>query len=102
MDGRRQNNLRLSSPVQRAPYRAYYFIAHRLDQRKRPINGRFSPLIHLADGFLWFAIKASTTEGSASVDVSPRFSKSFAAIFLRIRRMTFPDLVFGKASAHWI
>lgn len=39
---------------------------------------------------------ASTTEGSASVDTSPRLSCWSAAIFLRIRRMIFPDRVLGR------
>ena len=30
-----------------------------------------------------FSIKLSTTEGSAKVEVSPKFSKSFEAIFLK-------------------
>ena len=31
-----------------------------------------------------------------SVEVSPKFSKSFEAIFLKILLIIFPDLVFGK------
>ena len=36
------------------------------------------------------------TFGSAKVDVSPSSSTSFAAIFLKIRRIIFPDLVLGS------
>src|SRR5215469_6849074 len=41
-----------------------------------------------------------TTAGSASVDVSPRLSVSFAAILRRILRMILPLRVFGSAGAH--
>src|SRR5690606_15518710 len=44
--------------------------------------------------------RSSTTAGSASVDVSPRFSKSFAAILRRMRRMILPERVFGRPGAH--
>src|SRR5579859_17488 len=43
-----------------------------------------------------------TTAGSASVEVSPRLSVSFAAILRRMRRMILPLRVFGSAGAHWI
>ena len=46
--------------------------------------------------FCLSSIKLSTTDGSANVEVSPKFSKSFEAIFLRIRLIIFPDLVFGR------
>ena len=46
--------------------------------------------------FFYSSINFSTTDGSASVDVSPKFSKSFDAIFLNILLIIFPDLVFGK------
>ena len=46
--------------------------------------------------FCLFLIKLSTTDGSANVEVSPKFSKSFEAIFLKIRLIIFPDLVFGR------
>ena len=46
--------------------------------------------------FFLFSIKLSTTEGSAKVEVSPKFSKSLEAIFLKILLIIFPDLVFGK------
>ena len=39
----------------------------------------------------------STAVGSAKVDVSPRLLISASAIFLRIRRMIFPERVFGGA-----
>jgi len=42
-------------------------------------------------------IKWSTTLGSARVVVSPRSWISFAAIFLKILRIIFPDLVLGKS-----
>ena len=41
-------------------------------------------------------IKLLTTEGSASVDISPKSSNSFSAIFLNILLIIFPDLVFGN------
>ena len=34
--------------------------------------------------------------------VSPRLFGSFAAIFLKILLIIFPDLVFGKPGANWI
>jgi ABC-2 type transport system ATP-binding protein len=43
-----------------------------------------------------------TTPGSASVDVSPRLSVSFAAILRSILRMILPLRVFGSAGAHWM
>ena len=46
--------------------------------------------------FFLFSIKLFTTDGSASVDVSPKLSKSLEAIFLRILLIIFPDRVFGK------
>ena len=41
-----------------------------------------------------------TTAGSASVEMSPKLSSSFAAILRRMRRMILPDRVFGKQGAH--
>jgi len=38
----------------------------------------------------------STTEESAKVDISPKLSKSFAAILRKMRRIIFPDRVFGN------
>ena len=46
--------------------------------------------------FFLFSIKSFTTDGSASVDVSPKLSKSLEAIFLRILLIILPDRVFGK------
>lgn len=40
----------------------------------------------------------STIVSSANVDVSPTL-RSFTAIFLKIRLIIFPDLVFGSAGA---
>ena len=42
----------------------------------------------------------STTDGSASVVVSPRSLCSLAAIFLKILLIILPDLVFGKPGAN--
>lgn len=58
---------------------------------------------HLPDIYqdpLRCAIRASTTEGSASVEVSPKSANSFTAILRKMRRMTLPERVFGRASAH--
>ena len=44
-------------------------------------------------------IKSSTTDGSANVEVSPRFSKSPSAIFLKILLIILPERVFGRAGA---
>ena len=49
-----------------------------------------------------FATRSATTAGSASVEVSPRCSCSFAAILRRIRRMILPERVFGSPGAHWM
>src|SRR5581483_8998188 len=40
--------------------------------------------------------RSLTTEGSASVEVSPRLPYSSSAIFLRMRRMILPERVFGR------
>ena len=42
----------------------------------------------------------STTDGSASVDVSPSWSISLCAIFRRMRRMILPLLVLGRPGAN--
>jgi hypothetical protein len=47
-----------------------------------------------------FCTNSATTPGSASVEVSPKFSVSFAAILRRIRRMILPLRVFGRPGAH--
>src|SRR5450631_420781 len=47
-------------------------------------------------------MSCSTTLGSASVDISPNWSDSSAAILRRIRRMIFPERVFGSPGAHWM
>ena len=52
--------------------------------------------------FFLFSTKLSTTDGSASVVVSPNWSCSFAAIFLSILLIILPDLVFGKLGANCI
>jgi len=46
------------------------------------------------------ATRFSTTEGSASVLVSPRLSNSFSAILRRMRRMILPERVLGRPGAH--
>ena len=51
---------------------------------------------------LLFSIKSSTTEGSVRIEVSPKFSKSFDAIFLSMLFIIFPDLVFGKRGVIFI
>jgi len=47
-----------------------------------------------------FSINSSTTEGSARVLVSPKVSSSLAATLRNIRRMIFPERVFGNPGAH--
>ena len=47
-----------------------------------------------------FCTSSITTSGSASVEVSPKLSVSFAAILRRIRRMILPLRVFGRPGAH--
>lgn len=46
------------------------------------------------------AIRSSTTEGSASVEVSPRLLRSFSAILRKILRIILPDRVLGNPGAH--
>ena len=46
-------------------------------------------------------IKSSTTDGSASVEVSPMLSISLPAIFRKIRRIIYPERVFGSPRAHF-
>ena len=41
-----------------------------------------------------------TTSGSASVEMSPSWSCSLAAILRRMRRMILPERVFGRPGAH--
>jgi hypothetical protein len=41
----------------------------------------------------------STTDGSAKVEISPKLDTSPSAILRNIRRMIFPDRVFGKPGA---
>lgn len=48
------------------------------------------------------AISWSTTAGSARVLMSPSSSSCLDAIFLRIRLIIFPLLVFGSPGAQWI
>lgn len=45
---------------------------------------------------------SSTISGFNKVEVSPKLLKSPSAIFLRIRRIIFPDLVFGNPDTNWI
>ena len=52
--------------------------------------------------FMRFAIRSSTTAGSARVEVSPSAPKSFSAILRRMRRMILPDRVLGRPGANWI
>src|SRR5438874_770948 len=47
------------------------------------------------------ASKASTTLGSASVEVSPRPEVAPSAILRRIRRMILPERVLGSAGVKW-
>ena len=49
---------------------------------------------------LRFSIRSSTTLGSARVEVSPRLPNSLSAILRRMRRMIFPDRVFGRPGAN--
>jgi len=51
--------------------------------------------------FLFFT-KSSTTEGSASVLVSPRLEISFSAILRKMRRMILPERVLGRPGANWM
>ena len=44
----------------------------------------------------------STMLGSANVEMSPTWSSWFSAIFRKIRRMIFPERVFGNPGAQWI
>src|SRR5690606_18611885 len=52
--------------------------------------------------FCLFAIKSSTTAGSASVEVSPSEPKSSSAILRRMRRMILPERVLGRPGENWI
>src|SRR6185312_9775085 len=52
--------------------------------------------------FWRLAIRSSTTEGSASVEVSPSAPKSSSAILRKIRRMILAERVLGKPGANWI
>jgi hypothetical protein len=50
--------------------------------------------------FCRFAIRSSTTAGSARVDVSPSAPKSSSAILRRMRRMILPERVLGRPGAN--
>ena len=63
-------------------------------------RGREEP--HHFPAWRRFATRSATTAGSASVEVSPSCSCSFAAILRRIRRMILPERVFGSPGAHWM
>ena len=52
--------------------------------------------------FCLLSTREATTLGSAKVDVWPKLSGSFAAIFLKILLMILPDLVFGNPGVKWI
>src|SRR5690606_27509004 len=52
--------------------------------------------------FCLFAMRSSTTVGSARVEVSPREPKSSSAILRRMRRMILAERVLGSAGANWI
>lgn len=58
-------------------------------------GGRYSPVEHR------FWKSCSTTEESASVEMSPR-SRSSQAILRSTRRMILPDLVLGSPGAFWM
>src|SRR5947199_76777 len=47
-------------------------------------------------------IRSSTTAGSANVEVSPSAPTSSSAILRRMRRMIFPERVFGRPGANWM
>src|SRR5512140_3324312 len=71
------------------------------DRREACIHHKESLTVHKTFYSLFFT-RSATTEGSASVLVSPRLLTSFAATFLRMRRMIFPLRLLGRPSAHWI
>ena len=61
----------------------------------------YTTLIHCWFVCVCFLTMSSTTEGSARVETSPSSSCLSAAIFLRIRRMIFPDRVLGNPGTTW-
>ena len=62
---------------------------------------RWAALLRTAYGLaLRFWIRSSTTPGSARVEVSPRLPNSLSAILRRMRRMIFPERVFGRPGAN--
>ena len=65
------------------------------------VKKEFIELINFYVVFL-FSTKLFTTLGSAKVVVSPNWSCSFAAIFLRILLIILPDLVFGSPGENCI
>ena len=59
--------------------------------------------VQLRSGYelaLRFSIRLSITLGSASVEVSPRLPNSLSAILRKMRRMIFPERVFGRLGAN--
>ena len=46
-------------------------------------------------------VSTSTIDGSARVEMSPNWSLSLSQIFLKIRLIIFPDLVFGRPGTNY-
>jgi hypothetical protein len=69
--------------------------------KRRPSTLAIAVQLRAAYGLaLRFSIRSSTTLGSARVEVSPRLPNSLSAILRRMRRMIFPERVFGRPGAN--
>lgn len=71
-----------------------------LESQARGILGKGQGLVHWVVRQRWLKSWVMT-DGSATVDVSPR-SWSFLAIFRSTRLMIFPERVLGKPGAFWM
>jgi hypothetical protein len=77
-----------------------FYAAFILQPSTRPAGGF---CIHPSSFFLFYCFpltRASTTCGSARVDVSPIWSTAFSAILRKMRRMILPERVFGRPGAN--
>ena len=68
--------------------------------RPLPSNARMSKDGDQSARFCRLLMRSSTTAGSASVDVSPKFEKSSSAILRRMRRIILPERVLGRPGAN--
>ena len=77
---------------------SYYSIGLSYNNKKNPQEADYFCVCSMAACFL---MMRSTTSELASVEMSPSWSDWLEAIFLRMRRMIFPERVFGRPGTTW-